>query len=43
MKTSRFATTLDSGRVEETIDQAYGLVSRMIARREGGGPEQEEC
>lgn len=35
MKTRRLATALESGRVEESNDQAAGLVSRTTVRREG--------
>ena len=35
MKTSRLATTLDSGRVSASNDHAAGFVSRMIASRDG--------
>ena len=35
MKTSRLATTLDSGKVSASNDHAAGLVSRMTASRDG--------
>jgi hypothetical protein len=40
MKTRRLATALERGRMEERCAQACGFVSRMIARRDGGGPVQ---
>ena len=35
MKTSTFATALDKGSVDDSNDQAAGLVSRMIVSNEG--------
>ena len=37
MKTRRFAIAAEKGRVGERRDQACGFVSRIIARRDGGG------
>ena len=39
MKTRRWARAVEKGRVEERRDQAEGLVSRIIVRREGAGSE----
>ena len=39
MKTSRFATALERGRVSERRAQAWGFVSRIMVKREGGGSE----
>lgn len=38
MKTRRLASAAASGSVEERCAQACGLVSRTIARRDGGTP-----
>jgi hypothetical protein len=35
MKTRRFATNVESGRVDESRFQACGLVSRMMVKRAG--------
>ena len=37
MKTSRFAIALERGRVFARRAQAWGFVSRMMVRRDGGG------
>ena len=37
MKTRRFEMALERGRIPERRAQAFGLVSRIMVRREGGG------
>lgn len=37
MKTRRFATTLERGRVDVSRAQAKGFVSRIIVSKDGGG------
>ena len=37
MNTRRLAIALESGRVFDRRAQAFGFVSRIIVRREGGG------
>ena len=41
MKTRRFAIAFESGRVSERRAHAWGLVSRIMVRRDGGGSEDE--
>lgn len=43
MKTSRFAMTLDSGRVFDSRAQACGFVSTIIVSKDGGTPAHVSC
>ena len=40
MKTRRLAIALESGRVSARRAQAWGFVSRMMVKRDGGGSVQ---
>lgn len=43
MKTRRAERAAERERVGDRRAQACGFVSRMIVRREGGGPGEESC
>ena len=43
MKTRRLAIAAEKGKVEERRAQAWGFVSRITVRRDGGGSERRGC